>query len=64
MYLCYEKYGMQQVVEIGLSSRVIYSEYSSSARREKPNFSPLLHNIRFYSTCTISAVFHAYETGL
>ena len=51
MYLWYEKYGMQQAVEIGLSSRVmcrvlVFGSYCSHhTRREKFNFSPLLHNI-------------------
>ena len=51
MYLRYEKYEIQQAVEIGLPSRVMYkvlffSSYCSHhTRREKSNFFPALHNI-------------------
>ena len=51
MYLCYERYDMQQAVEIGLSSRVMCkvlvcgSYCSHHTLREKSNFFPLLHNI-------------------
>ena len=51
MYLCYEKYDMQQAVEIGLSSRgmcrvLVFGSYCSyHTRRENFNFFPLLDNI-------------------
>ena len=49
----FEKYGMQQPIEIGLSSGVmcrviaVGSYCSHHTRREKSNFSPLLHNILY-----------------
>ena len=51
MYLCCEKYDMQQAVEIGLSSRVmcralVFGSYCSHhTRRENSNFFPMMHNI-------------------
>ena len=54
MCLCYEKYDMQQAVEIELSSRVmckvlVFGSYCSHhTRRKKSNFFPLLHNILLY----------------
>ena len=56
MYLCYEKYGMQQAVEIGLSSRVmciilVFGSYCTLyTRREKSNFFPSLRNLLFWSS--------------
>ena len=54
MYLCYEKYDIQQAVEIGLSSRVMckvffFNSYCSHyTRREKFNFLPAPSNILLY----------------
>ena len=54
MYLCHEKYDIQQAVEIELSSRVMYEVlffgwyYSHHTRREKFNFFPTPHNILLY----------------
>ena len=55
MYLCYEKYNIQQAVEIGLSSRVMckvlfFGSYCSHhTRRENFNFFPAPHNILLYN---------------
>ena len=60
MYMCYEKYNMQQAVKIGFSSRVMYtvlvfgSYCLHHTRREKSDFFPLLHNIRSVGVCVHS----------
>ena len=54
IYPCYEKYDIQQAVEIGLSSRVMckvlfFGSYClHHTRREKCNFFPAPHNILYY----------------
>ena len=52
MYVCYEKYDIQQAVGIGLQSRVIRYSFglycSHHSRREKFNSFPATHNILLY----------------